>query len=194
MSGFLSGKDAVNRQRILDGAFKVFQDRGSEFTMNDLAKELGMSKKTIYTVFRDKESLLYSLVDYFFDSVKVDELSVVQNKNLSTPDRLRKVLAVMPVSYQNIDFSSIYSIRDKYPRIIKHLNDRLETDWELTLSLIDEGIEEGVFRPINKVIFQITFEAAIERFLSDDSLKRNHIHYQEALTELTDLLVGGILS
>ena len=60
MSGFLSGKDERNRQRILEGTFVVFRDKGAEFTMNDLSKELGMSKKTIYTVFRDKESLLYT--------------------------------------------------------------------------------------------------------------------------------------
>ena len=35
--------------------------KGLKFTMDDLAMELlGMSKKTIYTVFRDKESLILS--------------------------------------------------------------------------------------------------------------------------------------
>jgi len=193
MSGFLSGKEEKNRERILEGTFKVFRDKGAGFTMNDLSKELGMSKKTIYTVFRDKESLLYTLVDYFFDSVKKDENMVLMDESLSTSERLQKILGVMPVSYVDIDFSSLYSVRDKYPRVNKRLRERLESDWDTTLSLIDKGVEEGVFRPVNKVVFQITFEASIERFLTDDSLKKNHIHYHTALEELTSILVGGIL-
>ena len=193
MSGFLSGKEEKNRERILEGTFKVFRDKGAGFTMNDLSKELGMSKKTIYTIFRDKESLLYTLVDYFFDSVKKDENMVLMDESLSTSERLQKILGVMPVSYVDIDFSSLYSVRDKYPRVNKRLRERLESDWDTTLSLIDKGVEEGVFRPVNKVVFQITFEASIARFLTDDSLKQNHIHYHTALEELTSILVGGIL-
>ena len=34
MSGFLSGKDERNRQRILEGTFVVFRDKGAEFTRN----------------------------------------------------------------------------------------------------------------------------------------------------------------
>ena len=91
MSGFLSGKEEKNRERILEGTFKVFRDKGAGFTMNDLSKELGMSKKTIYTIFRDKESLLYTLVDYFFDSVKKDENMVLMDESLSTSERLQKM-------------------------------------------------------------------------------------------------------
>ena len=117
MSGFLSGKDERNRQRILEGTFVVFRDKGAEFTMNDLSKELGMSKKTIYTVFRDKESLLYTLVDYFFDSVKEDEGKILGDPDLNTRERLEKMLGVIPTSYSDIDFSSVYLVRGKYPRV-----------------------------------------------------------------------------
>ncbi|MDD6577890.1 MAG: TetR/AcrR family transcriptional regulator, partial [Lachnospiraceae bacterium] len=92
MSGFLSGKDEYNKARILEGTIRVFRKKGIGFTMNDLSKELGMSKKTIYTVFRDKESLLYTMVDYFFDSVKKDENEILQKADLSTEEKLRQVL------------------------------------------------------------------------------------------------------
>lgn len=193
MSGFLSGKDEYNKARILEGTIRVFRKKGIGFTMNDLSKELGMSKKTIYTVFRDKESLLYTMVDYFFDSVKKDENEILQKADLSTEEKLRQVLGVMPVSYSDIDFGSIYALQDKYPRVTGHLRKRLESDWETTLSLVDQGVEEGIFRPVNKVVFQLTFEASVERFLSDDTLRKNHIHYKYALDELTSLMIGGIL-
>lgn len=54
------------KEVILEGTIKAFNEKGLKFTMDDVAKILGMSKKTIYTVFRDKESMFLAMVDYMF--------------------------------------------------------------------------------------------------------------------------------
>ena len=61
------------RVRILDEAAKLFNEKGIRFTMDDLARSLAMSKKTIYTVFKDKRSIMTETIDRFFD----DALDVV---------------------------------------------------------------------------------------------------------------------
>ena len=71
------------RESILEGTLKAFNQKGLKFTMDDLAGILGMSKKTIYTVFRDKESLFLAMVDYLFDSIKESERQVLENEKLS---------------------------------------------------------------------------------------------------------------
>ena len=38
------------REKIIDATVEEFKQNGLKFTMNDLAKRLGISKKTIYTV------------------------------------------------------------------------------------------------------------------------------------------------
>jgi len=47
---------------ILEGALQAFRQKGLKFTMDDIAKILGISKKTIYTVFQDKEALFLAMV------------------------------------------------------------------------------------------------------------------------------------
>ena len=59
------------RTRILDEAARQFDKKGIKFTMDDLARSLGMSKKTIYTVFEDKKSIMIDTIDRFFDARKV---------------------------------------------------------------------------------------------------------------------------
>ena len=44
--------DALQKN-ILDATLRVFDRKGLKFTMDDLAKELSISKKTIYTVYDD---------------------------------------------------------------------------------------------------------------------------------------------
>lgn len=194
MSGFLKPKSGNPKKRILDGTVEVFRKKGASFTMSDISKELGMSKKTIYTVFDDKESLLLELVDYFFDSVKEDEEKIWNDNTLSTRDKFVKILGAMPEASLDIDFATLYEIRDKYPTVDKKVRKRLESDWEKTLDLLEKGKKEGVFKDVNPVIFQITFESAIERFINGAELKKNHIKYGQALAELVDTLVGGILA
>ena len=60
--------------------------------MDDLAAILGMSKKTIYNVFSDKNSLFLDMVDYLFDTIKESEQKIVKDavKTINESIRLRK--------------------------------------------------------------------------------------------------------
>ena len=46
------------RETILEGTIQAFNKKGLKFTMDDIAALLGISKKTIYTVFQDKNTLV----------------------------------------------------------------------------------------------------------------------------------------
>ena len=53
-----------NKEKILIGAEELFFRFGiKSMTMDDIAKHLGMSKKTIYQFYEDKDALVTSLVD-----------------------------------------------------------------------------------------------------------------------------------
>ena len=182
-----------NKARILEGALNVYKTKGVKFTMDDLAAELGMSKKTIYTVFPDKGTLLYEVVDYTFDSIKETQDSVLNNPNLSLVDKLKTILGVLPDAYVGVDFTQLYVLKGKYPKAYMRLQERLESGWEQTLALMDEGVKQGVLRDFNRVIFQIAHEAALERFLMGDELQKNKISYEDASKELVNILTDGII-
>ncbi len=181
------------KKRIIEGALEVVERKGVRFTMDDLATELGMSKKTIYTVFRDKNSLLIAMVDYVFDIIKESEAAVLQEKNLTLVEKLRKVLGVMPENYSNFDFSQFYSLQDKYPKVYKRINERLESGWEMTQELMQKGVEQGLLRAVDFRVFQLVFESAIERFLTGDELQQQGIVYMDALEELVNIMIDGIV-
>lgn len=181
------------RIRILEATATVFNQKGMKFTMDDLAKELTMSKKTIYSIFRDKEALLYAMVDYAFDNIKECEKQVFCDDSLDTVEKLRKMLGVLPDSYKEIDFRQLFSLRSKYPKIYEKIEERLESGWDSTIALLERGVKEGVLRPVNVVIFKATFEAAIEQFFGRDLLISHDISYSDALDELVSLLFDGII-
>jgi len=180
------------REKILEQTLLIFNQKGLKFTMDDIAKEMGISKKTIYTVFNDKEELFLAAVDYMFDSIKEGEAAVLENENLPTVEKIRAVLGVMPDGYKEVDFRQLYVLKDKYPRIYAKVEERLENGWEKTIALIEQGMEEGVIRKVSIPIVKVMMEASLEQFFQRDILIRNGVTYQEALSEVVNILVDGM--
>ncbi|MBO5524871.1 MAG: TetR/AcrR family transcriptional regulator [Roseburia sp.] len=181
------------KETILEGTILVFNQKGLKFTMDDIARQLSMSKKTIYTVFRDKEALFLAMVDYLFDRIKESEHTILQNEELTTLEKIRKILCVIPESYQEVDFRQLYLLRGKYPSIYAKVEERLETGWEGTIALLEQGMKEGVIRPVKIPILKMMLESVLEQFFQRDILIQNKISYVDALQEVVEILVEGIV-
>ena len=70
----------------------------------------------------------------------------------------------------------------------------LETGWEGTTALLEQGIREGALRPFPIPIFKLMMETTLQQFFRNDVLLRSGISYQEALGQVVDILLRGILS
>ena len=177
---------------ILEGTIKAFNNKGLKFTMDDIAKILKMSKKTIYKAFRDKESMFYAMVDYMFDCIKESKQRVVEDASLSTLEKIRKVLGVMPEGYRDVDFQKLYQLKDKYPAVYRQVEQRLETGWEETIALLEQGMAEGCIRQVPIPLVKMMLEASLEQFFQRDILIQNRISYLDALNEVIGILMDGI--
>lgn len=180
------------QKKILEAVIVEYKAKGLKFTMDDIAKDLHMSKKTIYKIYHDKEEMLDSMVDYVFNSIKESEHAILNDASLSTADKVSKILIALPDSYQNVDFRLMFQLKDKYPKVYAKINERLENDWEETITLIEKGIEEGTIRHISIPTLKMIFEATVEKFLSSDVLIKNNMEYQDALNNMIIILMNGL--
>ncbi len=185
-------KTAALREEILKATIQVFNDKGLKFTMNDIAERMQISKKTLYKVFDDKEALFLATVDYIFDSIKQSEQRVVEDDALGTVEKVHRILGVLPEGYRDVNLHQLYLLKDKYPRIYKQVELRLETGWETTIELIRQGIDEGCIKPVSIPILKMMLEASLEQFFQRDILIRNGMSYQAALDEVVSILMEGI--
>lgn len=180
------------KERILKGTIQAFNEKGLKFTMDDLARILGMSKKTIYVEFTDKNSLFLAMVDYLFDGIKESEEEIINNTDIDIVDKITTMLGVLPESYKDIDLRQLYMLKDKYPVIYKRVEERFENGWQQTIELLKEAMEEGKVRKVNVDIFKMMMEAAIEQFFQRDILIYNSLSYEEGLKEVVGILMNGI--
>lgn len=181
-----------SRTEIMQACIAMFNEKGLKFTMDDVAKSCHMSKKTLYLIFCDKEELFLAMVDYLFDGIKESEKRVVEDQSLTTLEKIRTILGVMPDGYKEIDFGQLYSLKDKYPTIYSKVEERLETGWDTTIALIEQGIKEGVVRDIPIPIVKMMLEASLEQFFQRDILVRCGLTYAESLNLVVNVIVDGI--
>jgi TetR/AcrR family transcriptional repressor of mexJK operon len=77
-------RDLAKLEAILDAAYDLFFDRGIAATPMDLvAERAGVSKMTVYANFRDKPALLAAVFDRRIKTMRLPDLPVGSNLNLS---------------------------------------------------------------------------------------------------------------
>ena len=90
------------REKIIDTAIEEFTKHGSKFTMNDVAKELGISKKTIYTIFESKQDVLVGIADRYARDFTDMREAIEQDDSLDTLEKLERLFCAIPTKYYNI--------------------------------------------------------------------------------------------
>ena len=181
------------KNRIPVNTIKVFNKKGLKLTMDDVAEQMGISKKTIYKYFNSKEEIFDQIVDYIFDGIKARENEILNEEGLSIDERTRKLLAAFPESFTAIDFAKLGDLKDKYPKIYKKMTRRLESGWEPTIELLEQGRKEGIYREdADLTIFKIMMDASIAKLFEADTLKKTKIKYVECLNQIVDILLQGI--
>ncbi len=193
MSDYLKGEQMNEiRQKILDAVLGEFKKKGAKFTMDDVAAELHMSKKTIYKEFNDKEEIFDALVDYSFDKIKAQEAEIKNDDSLSLIEKIERIMICLPDNYREVDFRKVFTLKDKYPKIYQKVQNRLESDWEDTIALLQQGMDEGKLRKLPIPVIKAMAEASMERFLSSDVLDENDGSYEDELKVMIDILMRGI--
>ena len=176
------------RTQILDAAAKLFQAEGLGFTMQQVAAALHISKKTIYTVYSDKEALLIDMVDMLFEKIHRRKAELAA---LPAPleERLQAVIIALPEEYAALDFRQLDTLEEKYPAVAARVRRHLETGWEPTMALLEQGIAEKRIRPVNLTVLRRVLTAAFQQLLSGAN---GGSSYAAELDDMMDILMNGI--
>lgn len=180
------------KEKIMEATIDEFNEKGIKFTMDDLAKRLGMSKKTLYTVFKDKETLFIETANYCFDAIKKSEAKILEDEHLDVVEKIKRILVVLPEQYKNIDWRKIYAGKEKFPDVYKEIKRRLESDWSATIALIEQGVKQEKIKPICIPVLKVMVQATIEQFMNTPVLIEYEINYEQALQEMIKMIMEGI--
>lgn len=132
--------------RIIEGASKLFLTKGIKCVrMDDIAHELGVSKRTIYEHFEDKDQLLRNCLTHLNRHISDKILDHLRANSRNTLDVLLTMYEVYFTIMNNVNKQFFIDLQ-KLPEI-KQKNDRRERlNLHKFRHLMHKGIEEGLFR------------------------------------------------
>ena len=119
------GPGPDGRQRIVDAARAHFFSHGfRRVTMNDLAAELGISKKTLYVHFPDKMAVLEAVLADKFAGVQAKLEQVTREHAHDFPAALHELLANTQRELDEIKPPFVRDMRQKAPHVFKTVERR----------------------------------------------------------------------
>ena len=160
------------RERIIEKAMQDFSKHGIRAVKMDmLAKELGISKRTMYEIFEDKESLLFEGIKVYGER-KREYMHSYAEEGHDVIDIIMEAyhMKVEEVRAVNPDF---YLDLMKYPRLAQYMKEAQQKSREGFLAFMKRGVDDGYFRPdVNYELVPHIFDVLGQYILSNSLIQQ----------------------
>ncbi|MGZ4008887.1 MAG: TetR/AcrR family transcriptional regulator, partial [Mucilaginibacter sp.] len=134
-------------ERIILGGEELFFKAGiRSVTMDDIAKHLGMSKKTIYQFFKDKNELVMALVKMKLQEDE-DQMSAIINKSGNVIEEMINMMKCSEEIFSRINPIVIHDLQKYHPDAWKQFQSFKADVIVRTLEdLLTKGVKQGYIR------------------------------------------------
>lgn len=185
------------KEKIIKIATDLFLRYGiKSVSMDDIAKKVGISKKTLYQSVEDKSSLIKDVLSYFLTN---EMTSIVQMFNDSSCDAMTKMLTIHQRDRNVIGkmkATVLYDLKKYYRECWDFLNENyFEELRTFIVRNLKEGIEQGVFREtINPELVSKIHINNINVLNQEEMFPVNQYSKTELLDELIYYHLFGVAS
>lgn len=144
----LSQENYMQADRIIEGGEELFLKAGiKSVTMDDIAKHLGMSKKTIYQFFKDKNELVIALVKKKLKQDE-DQICTMISQSDNVIEEMINMMKASEDMFARINPIVIHDMQKYHPEAWKHFqNFKADVLIHKLEELLTKGIEQGYIRP-----------------------------------------------
>jgi len=132
---------------ILHNASMIFMRYGiKSVTMDDVARELGVSKKTIYLYFKDKNDLVTEIIKAKTQEDKSECVDVKSDSENAIAEMFA-ISKMVIAKISSMNPSVFYDLQKYHPKAWQLMNEhRWEFVYKSFLDNVNRGIEEGIYR------------------------------------------------
>ena len=142
------------KKNIILKATELFMKLGfKSVTMDDIAKEMGISKKTIYTHFNNKETIIGVVTDHVFEIV-CEDIDAICDLNQNPIQELYAIKKRVMQYMQKEKASPTYQLQKYYPAIYNNIKQRqFSYMQQCVVKNLNRGLEQDLYRQNIEVQF-----------------------------------------
>lgn len=185
-----------NKEKILKGAEDLFMKYGvRSISMDDIARHLSVSKKTLYQYFADKEELVIMVSKSHLER-NAKEVETIQGTSENSIEELARISTCMKRNLEGLNPTMMYDMQKFHPRAwavwIDFKNKFIR---ESVVRNLKQGIKDGFIRPeIDPEIMAIFRIELIQVSFNPDIFPRERFNMVEVHSQIFDHFVLGLVT
>jgi AcrR family transcriptional regulator len=186
----VENKDEI---RIIDKASDKFMDAGfNKVTMDEIASDLGMSKKTVYKFFHSKETLLKVIVHTLMRKIE-GEVQGIISSDKPIEERLTTLLAFVGKHMRRLSRPFMTDVQRFAPALWKEIEIfRRERVLSQLQQMFRQAKKEGVFREdLDPDLFFLVLTTTIQGIMNPQVLSQQPFSAEEAFKGIFRILYEG---
>ncbi len=183
------------RAHIIKEADRLFELYGFKaVTMDDIAKHLGMSKKTIYQNFSDKNELVNLLIKERLENLRCMNTERCQKARNAVEEIYLSIIEIKK-SIPNLNNKLFYELQKYHPQAWQLLdNYKQESIYKDIVANLNRGLEEGLYRPEIQVeiIAQVRMSQINMIFNRSEQIINSNFNISQVLQEISLHFLYGV--
>ncbi len=184
------------RQDILDVAYRRFADIGfKKVTIDEIAAELGISKKTVYKFFSSKEEILREVV-LLKMKLLLEMFEKIQSMKESSVDKIQAISEIVGTHINEQWQRILTEVRLNAPNLFREIDaiiqKHLALGWQ---KLFVEGQKGGWIRKdIDPVVFTTAYIGVVRELMKTDFLSKHSLTEAEVPKQVFRMFTEGVLT
>jgi TetR/AcrR family transcriptional regulator, cholesterol catabolism regulator len=172
------------KKRVLEKANELFYRYGvRSVSMDDIAAQLGMSKKTLYQVYADKEEIVKEVFTRVIDANK-HQCTCDREKASDPIHEIFLAYDMVQQMFSRMNPAVLYDLEKYHPKVAQKIQEyKYSFLYKMIKSNIEKGIVEGLYREMDvEVITKFRIESMMLAFnptiFPNNNTQLVHIQWQ----------------
>ena len=185
-----------SRERIILTAREIILSGGlASLSVDEIARLLGMSKKTIYCVFRSKDEVIAAVIERTLAELRANIMRIMASRT-DFPNRLQQFLGYLSLQANKLSLPLQRDLHRLPPEIIERIvSFRRERILGNLTRLVEEGIHQGYVRSdIDTNVAVLAYLGAVEAVLDPAILANESFSARQAAQGIIAIFFNGILT
>jgi AcrR family transcriptional regulator len=174
----------------------LFAHGYSSCTMDHLATELGISKKTLYVHFASKDELMLAVIEQLGREIRAEAEALIANRELNFAEKLRGFAEGMAERMSRLQPHALRDLQRFAPELHQRVVEMRQRNIPYVFGrFIEEGQLAGRVRTDIDVAFAVEFYLqAMQGIFQSGTLERLKLAPRDVKARSLDLFFGGLLT
>lgn len=180
------------RERIIAEVLREINRRGAEFHMDDLARTLRISKRTLYEHFPSKQEIIKESILSLISKIYDTHVMLLANTALSTEEKIIEFFNFKRADVSVLSVRKTDEILQKMPEIHDVLKEAKRKDWDLLGTFLDQASQEPAFKQFDKFLLLHMLQSSTNEMIDYFNDVEQDYSFTEYMEKCVRVILYGI--